>query len=204
MKLKNKLTKDYYCLDIPLLKGWWLWVEKEPCDEDSNISYLCELHHREKANIDSESLVLQDFLYLTGRETIKDIKQRAILEMMSKRTQINNELKEMGCKNLFLKNAIELTDKQKQEVVDLYQDDFYSMNIIDYFCELCPKIVDRVRRLTMKYMGYTKKDWKWACEEINHFDCEASEMIEEVELDTMNTLLDLYDIDTDKDYCEAY
>lgn len=97
---------------------------------------------------------------------------------------------------------ITLTNKQKQEIVDLYYDDFYAMNIIDYFCEICPKVVNQTRKKIMKGLGYTEKDWKWACEEINYFDFEASEMIEEVELDTMNELLEMFDIDTEKTYCE--
>ncbi len=100
--------------------------------------------------------------------------------------------------------TITLTNEQKQEVVDLYYDDFYAMNIIDWFCEVCPKIVNKVRKQVMKHLGYSNKDWKWACKEINYFDFEASEMIEEVELDTMNTLLEMFDIDTDKTYCEVY
>lgn len=93
-----------------------------------------------------------------------------------------------------------LTNEQKQEIVDLYNDDFYVEYIIDYFCELCPQIVNEVRLKVMKDYGYTNEDWNWACEEMSHFNCEASEMIEEVELDTMHELLEMFDVDTRKDY----
>lgn len=100
--------------------------------------------------------------------------------------------------------TLKLTNKQKQEIVDLYNDDFYSMNIIDYLSEICPKLVKKALKSVLKQDNTSWKEWletKRLVEE--EWDCEACEYWEEVELDTMNTLLKWLDIDTDKTYCEV-
>ena len=102
-----------------------------------------------------------------------------------------------------MKPIIKLTNKQKQEIVDLYYDDFYSMNIIDYLSEICPLLVKKALKSVLKQDGTSWKEWLETTRLVNEeWDCEACEYWEEVELDTMNILLEWLDIDTDKTYYE--
>lgn len=95
---------------------------------------------------------------------------------------------------------IKLTNKQKREIVELYWGDFYAMNIIDYFCELCPQIVSEVRKSVCQSYEIDEEEWQDFCKEANEFGVEGGDWVETIELDTMNTLLDMFRVDPEKDY----
>jgi hypothetical protein len=88
-----------------------------------------------------------------------------------------------------------LTNEQKQEIINLYWDDFYAMNIIDWFSEKYPKDVKQALKQALKYKNISWREWKKACKAVECFDFDASELTEEVELDTMNILLEKANVD---------
>ena len=93
-----------------------------------------------------------------------------------------------------------LTNEEKQEVIDLYWDDFYAMNIIDWFSAKNPRAVKRALKHTLKAKKISWREWKKACKAVERFDCDASELTEEVELDTMWALLEKAKIDPYKPF----
>ena len=99
--------------------------------------------------------------------------------------------------------TITLTNEQKQEVVDLYRDDFYYDNIIDYFSYLDSKLVKRTLKKVLKEYKISWRDWKRFVKEANEFGVEGGDWYETIGLDTMYELLNMFDINVDKDYCEA-
>lgn len=97
---------------------------------------------------------------------------------------------------------ITLTNKQKQEVVDLYNDDFYYDNIIDYFSYLDNKLVKRTLKKVLKKYKISCREWKRIIKEANEFGVEGGDWYETIGLDTMYELLEMFDIDTEMTYCE--
>jgi len=97
---------------------------------------------------------------------------------------------------------ITLTNEQKQEIVDLYSDDFYYDNIIDYFSYLNSKLVKQTLRKVLKKYKISWREWKKIIKEANEFGVEGGDWYETIGLDTMYELLDMFDIDTEKNYCE--
>ena len=97
-----------------------------------------------------------------------------------------------------------LTREEKQQVVDMYWDDFYCFNICEWFEYNHPRYAKRILRRMLKSYGYTIKDWKKLQKDADKFDCDASEEIESITLDSMNVMLDECHIDTDKTYVESY
>ncbi len=96
--------------------------------------------------------------------------------------------------------TIKLTSEQKQEIVDLYNDDFYYDNIIDYFSYIDAKLVKQTLKKVLKDNNISWKEWKEIIKEANEFGVEGGDWYETIGLDTMYELLEMFDIDTDKTY----
>ena len=101
-----------------------------------------------------------------------------------------------------MKTTLKLTNKQKQEIVDLYSDDFFYDNIIDYISDLDSNLVKKTLKKVLKENQISWKEWKEIIKEANEFGVEGGDWYETIGLDTMYELLDLLDIDTEKDYIE--
>ena len=93
-----------------------------------------------------------------------------------------------------------LTKNQKQEIVNLYWGDFYVENILDWFSEYHQKETKNVLKKELKSRGITQKEWKELCNGRAMFDWDCDEVCCDIELDCMNTLLELAHIDTEKNY----
>ena len=73
----GKYIPDYEdCIDIPLTKHTWVWVQNNTYYEfDDKVTDFCvELHN----DSDHETMVASDFLSLIGNESKKDIIETAI------------------------------------------------------------------------------------------------------------------------------
>ena len=99
-----------------------------------------------------------------------------------------------------MKTKLKLTNKQKQEIVDLYSDDFYYDNIIDYVSYLDSNLVKRTLKKVLKDNNISWKEWKEIIKEANEFGVEGGDWYETIGLDTMYELLDVLNVDLDKEY----
>ena len=96
-----------------------------------------------------------------------------------------------------------LTNKQKQEVVNLYGNDFYYDDIIDFFTNYDYREVKKIHDNVLRRYKISKKDWKAIVQEANEWGVEGGDWYETIGLTTMYTLLKKYNVDLDKTYCNA-
>lgn len=90
---------------------------------------------------------------------------------------------------------MQLTDAQKQEIVNLYWDDFYAMNIIDWFAEYYLRDYKTALKQALRSRKITWRKWRKICKACERFDTEASEICDDVALDTMWVLLEKANVD---------
>lgn len=90
---------------------------------------------------------------------------------------------------------MKLTNEQKNQLIELYWDDFYAMNIIDWFSEFYPKETKKALLKVLKYMGISHKNWKVICKATNNFEFWASEQYDDIVINTMWALLESASID---------
>lgn len=95
---------------------------------------------------------------------------------------------------------MKLTDAQKQELLDLYWDDFYVMNIIDWFAENYLKDYKRALKHTLRSRKISWRKWRKICKACERFDTEASEICDDVAQDTMWSLLEKAQVDPYKPF----
>lgn len=88
-----------------------------------------------------------------------------------------------------------LTNEQKQEIINLYWDDFYAMNIIDWFSATYPREVKRALKQTLKNKDISMREWKKICKATNNLEFWASDEYDDVALDTMWVLLEKANVD---------
>lgn len=98
--------------------------------------------------------------------------------------------------------TLKLTNKQKQEIVDLYSDDFYYDNIIDYISCLDSGLVKRTLKKVLKENQISWKEWKEIIKEANEFGVEGGDWYETIGLETMYDLFEKFNIMVDDEYGE--
>ena len=78
MQLRKYIPDFEDCIDIPLTKHTWVWIQNNTYtdwQDEEEIDFCCELHHES----DYETMVASEFLWLLGKESKKDIEKFKLL-----------------------------------------------------------------------------------------------------------------------------